>query len=59
VTLPEEDDNFIIETTKPLPEKWKNLSQEEQKRLIKDRIIGKSNEELAKVNETHEKFLRF
>lgn len=58
VTLAEEDDNFIIETTKPLPEKWTNLSQEQQKRLIKDRIIGKSNEELAKVNETHEKFLR-
>lgn len=42
----------------PLPEKWKNLSQGEQKRLIKDRIIGKSNEELVKVNEMHEKFLR-
>ena len=48
VTLPEEDDNFIIETTKPLP-KWKGMSENEQKQFIRERILGKSNEELAKV----------
>ena len=54
VTLPEEDDNFIIETTKPLPKTWKNLSIREQKLFIKTRIIGKSNEELAKVTKKTE-----
>lgn len=54
VTLPEEDDNFIIETTKPLPKTWKNLSIKEQKLFIKTRIIGKSNEELAKDDEAME-----
>ena len=48
VTLPEEDDNFIIETTKPLP-KWKGMSTKEQKQFMRERIIGKSNEDLAKV----------
>ena len=48
VTLPEEDDNFIIETTKPLPE-WKDMSEKEQKQFIRERIIGQSNEDLVKV----------
>ena len=49
VTLPEEDDNFIIETTKPFPN-WKNMSEKEQKQFIREQIRGKSNEELVKVH---------
>lgn len=49
LTLPEDDDQFIIETTKPLPPKWKNMSQKEQIKFMRERIIGKTNEELAKV----------
>lgn len=48
VTLPEDDDNFIIETTKPLQE-WNGMSENKQKQFIRERILGKSNEELAKV----------
>ena len=49
LTLPEEDDQFIIETTKALLTKWNNMSEKEQIKFIKQRIIGKTNEELAKV----------
>ncbi|KAL9973863.1 hypothetical protein ACROYT_G020369 [Oculina patagonica] len=51
LTLPEEDDQFIIETTKPLPPKWNNMSEKEQIKFIRERIIGKTNEELAKDHE--------
>lgn len=54
ITLPEEDDQFIIETTKPLPSAWKGMSEKKQKEFIRERIIGKSNEELAKDHEALE-----
>ena len=50
VTLAEKDDNFVIETTKPLPKKYKNMSRKEQMEFIKERILGKSNEELIQVS---------
>ena len=49
LTLPEEDDQFIIETTKPLPPKWNKMSEKEQIKFMRERIVGKTNEELAKV----------
>ena len=48
ITLADNDDNFVIETTKPLP-KFKNWTEMQQKKFIKERILGKSNEELAQV----------
>lgn len=42
VCLAEDDDDFVIETTKPLPFGV-------TKAFIRDNILGKSNEELAKV----------
>ena len=51
VTLAEKDDNFVIETTKPLPKKYKKMSRKEQMTFIKERILGRSNEELSQVNE--------
>lgn len=56
VTLAEKDDNFVIETTKPLPEKYNTMSQEEQIKFIKERILGKSNEELVQVSACIPKF---
>ena len=50
LTLPEEDDQFIIETTKPLPPKWNNMSVKEQIKFMRERIVGKTNEELSKVS---------
>lgn len=49
VTLAEKDDNFVIETTKPLPKKYNNMSEKEQIKFIKERILGRPNEELVKV----------
>ena len=48
-TLGKEDDNFVIRTTKPLP-KWKNMSVQEQVQFIKERILGRTNKQLAEVN---------
>ena len=42
VCLAEDDDDFVIETTKPLPFGV-------TKAFLRDNILGKSNEELAKV----------
>ena len=50
LTLAKEDDNFVIQTTKPLPE-FKNLSEQEQIRFIRERILGKSNEQLVQVSD--------
>ena len=50
VSLAEKDDNFVIETTKPLPKKYNNMSRKQQMEFIKERILGKSNEELIKVS---------
>ncbi|KAK2547035.1 L-tyrosine decarboxylase, partial [Acropora cervicornis] len=50
VTLAKEDDNFVIQTTKPLP-KFKNWSEPEQLRFIRERILGKSNERLVQVSD--------
>ncbi|XP_068718076.1 uncharacterized protein [Montipora capricornis] len=47
VTLADEDDIFVIQTTKSLPT-FKKLTEEEQIKFIKERIIGKTNEELVK-----------
>ena len=48
-TLAKEDDNFVIKTTKPLPN-WKDMPVKEQIQFIRDRIIGITNQELAQVN---------
>ena len=40
--LAEDDDNFVVETNKPLP-------NEHAKKIMKEKIIGKSNEEIAQV----------
>ena len=48
-TLAKEDDIFVIKTTKPLSN-MNNWSDEEHIKFIKGRILGKSNEELARVN---------
>lgn len=48
-TLAKEDDIFVIKTTKPLPN-LNNWSDEEHIKFIRERILGKSNEELARVN---------
>lgn len=42
VCLAEDDDDVVIESTKPLPFRV-------TKAFIRDNILGKSNEELAKV----------
>ena len=49
VTLANEDDNFVLVTTKPLP-KFKEWSEEQQIKFIRERILGKTNEELVKVS---------
>ena len=49
LTLARENDNFVVQTTKPLP-KFKNWSEQEQTRFIKERILGKSNEQLVQVS---------
>lgn len=51
VTLASEDDKFVINTTKPLP-KWKNWSEKEHIKFIRERILRKSNDELAQVSES-------
>jgi len=48
VTLANEEDNFVIETTKTLP-KFKNWSEKHQMKFIRERILGKTNDELAQV----------
>ena len=55
ITLADNDDNFVIETTKPLP-KFKNWTEMQQKKFIKERILGKSNEELAQVTQISDCF---
>ena len=40
--LAEDDDNFVVETNKPLP-------NEHAKKIMREKIIGKSNEEIAQV----------
>lgn len=49
VTLANEDDDFVLVTTKPLP-KYKKWSEEQQMKFIRERILGKTNEELVKVS---------
>ena len=48
VTLANEDDNFVLVTTKPLP-KFKKWSEEQQIKFIRERILGKTDEEIVKV----------
>ena len=48
-TLAKEDDIFVIKTTKPLPN-LNNWSDEEHIKFIRERILDKSNEELARVS---------
>lgn len=55
ITLADNDDNFVIETTKPLP-KFKNWTEMQQNKFIKERILGKSNEELAQVTQISDCF---
>ena len=47
--LAKEDDIFVIKTTKRLSN-LNNWSEEEHIKFIRGRILGKSNEELARVN---------
>ena len=47
--LAKENDIFVIKTTKPLSS-MNNWSEEEHIKFIRGRILGKSNEELARVN---------
>ena len=49
VTLANRDDNFVLVTTKPLP-KFNEWSEEQQIKFIRERILGKTNEELVKVS---------
>ncbi|XP_068716270.1 uncharacterized protein [Montipora foliosa] len=53
LTLAREDDNFVVHTTKPLP-KFKNWSEQEQIRFIKERILGRSNKQLVQDEEAME-----
>ena len=55
ITLADNDDNFVIETTKPLS-KFKNWTEMQQNKFIKERILGKSNEELAQVTQISDCF---
>ena len=48
-TLAKEDDIFVIKTTIPLPS-LTNWSEEDHITFIRERIVGKSNEEIARVN---------
>ena len=48
VTLANEDDNFVLVTTKSLPE-FKKWSEEQQIKFIRERILGKTDEEIVKV----------
>ena len=49
LTLAKEDDNFVIQTTKPLS-KFKNWSEQKQITFMKERILRKSNEQLFQVS---------
>ncbi|KAJ7389684.1 hypothetical protein OS493_029576 [Desmophyllum pertusum] len=50
-TLAKEEDNFVTTTTKSLP-KWKHMhAVKEQIQFIRDRILGRTNEELAQDEE--------
>ncbi|KAK2567754.1 L-tyrosine decarboxylase [Acropora cervicornis] len=53
VTLANEDDNFVLVTTKPLP-KFNEWSEEQQIKFIRERILGKTNEELVKDKQAME-----
>ncbi|XP_067020489.1 uncharacterized protein [Acropora muricata] len=53
LTLAKEDDNFVIQTTKPLP-KFKNWSEQEQITFMKERILRKSNEPFFQDEEAME-----
>ncbi|XP_022786520.1 uncharacterized protein LOC111326721 [Stylophora pistillata] len=57
VTLAQDDDNFVLETTRALPKKYKKMSEKQQKEFIRERILGKSNEELVKDQEAMEYLL--
>ena len=48
VTLANEDDNFVLVTTKLLPN-FKKWSEEQQIKFIRERILGKTDEEIVKV----------
>ena len=48
-TLAKEDDIFVIKTTIPLPS-LTNWSEDDHITFIRERIVGKSNEEIARVN---------
>lgn len=48
VCLAEDDDDFVVETTKPLPNEIPGLT-EDPKTFIKKNILGRSNEDIAKV----------
>ncbi|XP_015748257.1 PREDICTED: uncharacterized protein LOC107328056 [Acropora digitifera] len=58
VTLAKEDDNFVIQTTKPLP-KFKNWSEQEQIRFIRERILGKSDERLVQLESSNDTPVKF
>ena len=47
--MTEDFDNFVLETTKPLPDGKVPGEDVDYKTFIKESILGKSNEELSKV----------
>ena len=47
VCMSEEFDNFVLQTTKPLP--TENLAGTDNVTYIRENILGKTNEELAQV----------
>ena len=49
VCLSEEFDNFVLETTKPLPTGNVPGTEVDYVTYIRENILGKSNEDLAKV----------
>ena len=47
--MTEDFDNFVLETTKPLPDGKVPGEDVDYKTFIKDNILAKTNEELSKV----------
>lgn len=49
VCMAEDFDNFVLETTKQLPQRKVPGEDVDYKTFIKENILGKTNEELSKV----------
>jgi len=47
--MAEDFDNFVLETTKPLPHRKVPGEDVDYKTFIEESILGKTNEELTKV----------